>query len=276
MKNFFKIIFLVFIFSLNSCSSKDDVAKIFFFDVNQGDSSFIDYKNTTILIDTGDSKFVNKVISTLKDQNVKSIDYVILSHDHEDHVSGFLDVYNNFKIKNLILPDALKDETFNKIEQVVNNSNTSIHYIKDPTNLKLSNNFNLKFLSKLEGNPENINNTSLVFSLSMYNFDILYTGDIEEDGQLSLLNQNIKSEILKVPHHGAFNNDKNNVEKFLNKVSPLISVISSGDNSYGHPNKSTLNILESLDSKILRTDEMGTIYMECNFDKDTLTISSIL
>ncbi len=110
----------------------------------------------------------------------------------------------------------------------------------------------------------------------MYNFDILYTGDIEEDGQLSLLNQNIKSEILKVPHHGAFNNDKNNVEKFLNKVSPLISVISSGDNSYGHPNKNTLNILESLDSKILRTDKMGTIYMQCNFDKDTLTISSIL
>lgn len=112
MKNFFKIIFLVFIFSLNSCSSKDNVAKIFFFDVNQGDSSFIDYKNTTILIDTGDSKFVNKVISTLKDQNVKSIDYVILSHDHEDHVSGFLDVYNNFKIKNLILPDALKRWNF--------------------------------------------------------------------------------------------------------------------------------------------------------------------
>lgn len=276
MKKFFKIIFLILILSLNSCSSENDVAKIFFFDVNQGDSSFINYKDTNILVDTGDSRFVDSVISILKKQNIKSIDYVILSHDHSDHVSGFLDIYNNFKIKNLILPDTLKDETFNRIEQVVDNSNTSIHYIKNPTNLKISNNFNLKFLSKLEDNTENINDSSLVFSLSMYNFDILYTGDIEEDGQLSLLNQNIKSEILKVPHHGAFNNDKNNVEKFLNKVSPLISIISSGDNPYGHPNKNTLNILESLNSKILRTDKMGTIYIECNFDKDTLTISNIL
>ena len=74
MKNFFKIIFLIFIFSLNSCSSKDDIAKIFFFDVNQGDSSFVTYNNISILIDTGEKIFTNDVIKILKSKNIKNID----------------------------------------------------------------------------------------------------------------------------------------------------------------------------------------------------------
>ena len=274
MKNFFKIIFLVFIFSLNSCSSKDDIAKIFFFDVNQGDSSFVTYNNISILIDTGEKIFTNDVIKILKSKNIKNIDYLILTHDHSDHSSGFFEIYDNFKIKNLILPDTLRDETFNEIENFLENSNITINYIKNPSNLKISNNFNIKFLSSFKNTPEEFNDSSLVFKLSINDFDVLYTGDIEENGQLNVLNQDLKSEILKVPHHGAYNNDKNNVEKFLTKVTPLISIISVGPNSYGHPNKNTLNILNTLNSKILRTDEVGNILITCNFENDSLTIDT--
>lgn len=274
MKNFFKIIFLIFIFSLNSCSSKDDIAKIFFFDVNQGDSSFVTYNNISILIDTGEKIFTNDVIKILKSKNIKNIDYLILTHDHSDHSSGFFEIYDNFKIKNLILPDTLRDETFNEIENFLENSNITINYIKNPSNLKISNNFNIKFLSSFKNTPEEFNDSSLVFKLSINDFDVLYTGDIEENGQLNVLNQDLKSEILKVPHHGAYNNDKNNVEKFLTKVTPLISIISVGPNSYGHPSKNTLNILNTLNSKILRTDEVGNILITCNFENDSLTIDT--
>lgn len=274
MKNFFKIIFLIFIFSLNSCSSKDDIAKIFFFDVNQGDSSFVTYNNISILIDTGEKIFTNDVIKILKSKNIKNIDYLILTHDHSDHSSGFFEIYDNFKIENLILPDTLRDESFNEIENFLENSNVKINYIKNPSNLKISNNFNIKFLSSFKNTPEEFNDSSLVFKLSINDFDVLYTGDIEENGQLNVLNQDLKSEILKVPHHGAYNNDKNNVEKFLTKVNPLVSIISVGSNSYGHPSKNTLNILNTLNSKILRTDEVGNILITCNFENDSLTIDT--
>lgn len=274
MKNFFKIIFLIFIFSLNSCSSKDDIAKIFFFDVNQGDSSFVTYNNISILIDTGEKIFTNDVIKILKSKNIKNIDYLILTHDHSDHSSGFFEIYDNFKIENLILPDTLRDESFNEIENFLENSNVKINYIKNPSNLKISNNFNIKFLSSFKNTPEEFNDSSLVFKLSINDFDVLYTGDIEENGQLNVLNQDLKSEILKVPHHGAYNNDKNNVEKFLTKVNPLVSIISVGSNSYGHPSKNTLNILNTLNSKILRTDEVGNILITCNFENDSITIDT--
>lgn len=103
----------------------------------------------------------------------------------------------------------------------------------------------------------------------------MYAEDIEEYEQLKLMDKNLKSEVMKVPHHGAFNNDKNNVENFFKKVSPLISVISVGNNSYGHPNKNTLSILENLKSKILRTDEVGTIQIICDFKNQSLSIREI-
>lgn len=274
MKIVSKFIFLILIFFLSSCSHKKDILEIFFFDVNQGDSSFITYNNVSILIDTGEKIFTNDVIKILKSKNIKNIDYLILTHDHSDHSSGFFEIYDNFKIENLILPDTLRDETFNEIENFLENSNVKINYIKNPSNLKISNNFNIKFLSSFKNTPEEFNDSSLVFKLSINDFDVLYTGDIEENGQLNVLNQDLKSEILKVPHHGAYNNDKNNVEKFLTKVTPLISIISVGPNSYGHPSKNTLNILNTLNSKILRTDEVGNILITCNFENDSLTIDT--
>lgn len=274
MKIVSKFIFLILIFFLSSCSHKKDILEIFFFDVDQGDSSFVTYNDISILIDTGEKFFTNDVIKILKSKNIKNIDYLILTHDHSDHSSGFFEIYDNFKIENLILPDTLRDETFNEIENFLENSNIKINYIKNPSNLKISNNFNIKFLSSFKNTPEEFNDSSLVFKLSINDFDVLYTGDIEENGQLNVLNQDLKSEILKVPHHGAYNNDKNNVEKFLTKVTPLISIISVGPNSYGHPSKNTLNILNTLNSKILRTDEVGNILITCNFENDSLTIDT--
>ena len=208
MKNFFKIIFLIFIFSLNSCSSKDDIAKIFFFDVNQGDSSFVTYNNISILIDTGEKIFTNDVIKILKSKNIKNIDYLILTHDHSDHSSGFFEIYDNFKIKNLILPDTLRDETFNEIENFLENSNITINYIKNPSNLKISNNFNIKFLSSFKNTPEEFNDSSLVFKLSINDFDVLYRHVVcvDQHGEPAVTCHNCSSSGGRSPlfHMGSF------------------------------------------------------------------------
>lgn len=274
MKLIRKFIFFILLLFLFSCNNENNTLKIFFFNVGQGDSSFINYKDISILIDTGEKNFTNNVVKILKSQKIKNIDYFVLSHDHADHSSGFFEIYQNFKIKTLILPDTLRDKTFNNIEKFLENSQVKIMYIKNPSNLKILNNFNINFLSSFENPPKEFNDSSLVFKLSVNDFDILYTGDVEEDGQLKLLNKNLKSEILKVPHHGAYNNDKNNVKSFLNKISPFISIVSVGNNSYGHPNENTLSILKDLNSKILRTDKLGNILIKCNFKNNSLTIDT--
>ncbi|BAK81604.1 ComEC/Rec2 family competence protein [Candidatus Arthromitus sp. SFB-rat-Yit] len=278
MKKIRKIFLLIFFFFLISCSNKNtkDLFNIIFFDVNQGDSSLISYNNISILIDTGEKEFIDNVINTIKSRNIKTLDYVILTHDHSDHSSGFPEIYKNFKVNNVILPGIFKNDTFNEVKSLIKNSKTKLLYIDKPSILNLKNDFKLKFLCDFSNPVEEFNDSSLVFQASVKDFDVLYTGDIEEDKQIELLDMNIKSEILKVPHHGAYNNDKNNVKKFIEKVNPYISVISVGNNSYGHPNKNTLNILNDVNSKILRTDQLGNIIISCDMKNNTLTINSII
>lgn len=275
IRKFLLFILILFLISYSNKNTKDSF-NLFFFDVNQGDSSLINYKDISILIDTGEKEFTDNIINIIKSRNIKTLDYVILTHDHSDHSSGFTKIYKNFKVNNVILPEALKNETFNKVKSLINGSETKLLYINKPITLTIKDNFNLKFLNDFSKPIEEFNDSSLVFQASIEDFDILYTGDIEENGQLDILNMEIESEILKVPHHGAYNNDKNNVKKFIEKVNPYISIISVGNNSYGHPNKNTLNILNNIKSKVLRTDELGTIIINCDLKNNTLTINTII
>jgi competence protein ComEC len=66
----------------------------------------------------------------------------------------------------------------------------------------------------------------------------------------------LNSKVLKVAHHGSKNSSS---EKFLEKVSPELAVISVGENKYGHPHKETLEILEKYGIRVLRTDLNGDI-----------------
>ena len=167
--------FLNFILFISSCSVKNhsDVLEIIFFDVEQGDSSFIRYKNISILVDTGEEIYTNNVIKILKSKNIKNIDYVILSHNHSDHISGFSKIYENFKIYNIILPDVFRRETFNEIEDSLIKTNTNIYYIKNPTTLNILENFGIEFLSSFDKEPKEFNDSSLVCKINVNDFDIL-------------------------------------------------------------------------------------------------------
>jgi competence protein ComEC len=105
---------------------------------------------------------------------------------------------------------------------------------------------------------EDSNNTSIVSKLIFGNSSFLFTGDIYKDVEenLALTPFDLNSKILKVAHHGSKTSSS---EKFLEKVSPEIAVISVGENKYGHPNKETLEILEKYGIRVLRTDREGDI-----------------
>ena len=98
-------------------------------------------------------------------------------------------------------------------------------------------------------------------------FTMLYTGDISSEVEQALINDSqIKDKLknidyLSVPHHGS---KYSSSEQFINTVNPKVSVISAGkNNSYGHPHKETLERLESVDTSIYRTDELGQITCSC-------------
>ena len=112
-----------------------------------------------------------------------------------------------------------------------------------------------------------INNNSLVCKLKYKTFSILFTGDIEEIAEKSILEKykntnELKSTILKVPHHGS---KTSSTADFLNKIKPQIALIGVGQNNkFGHPSEGTIKKLEQINTKILRTDSMGEIVIKTN------------
>ena len=102
-----------------------------------------------------------------------------------------------------------------------------------------------------------LNDTALVMLLKSSNLTALYTGDAGFNIENELMKKyDLNADILKVGHHGS---KYASSMEFLNKVSPKISAIGVGKNSYGHPTKETLSRLADIGSQIFRTDKDGTI-----------------
>ena len=110
-------------------------------------------------------------------------------------------------------------------------------------------------------NEKNSNNSSIVYVLEYLNFKALMTGDIEIEGINRLVREKKIPEVeyIKIPHHGSKNNITSSLLKFSN---PKVAVISVGKNSYGHPNKETLELLERYKVKVYRTDEKGNVLIK--------------
>ena len=103
----------------------------------------------------------------------------------------------------------------------------------------------------------NLNNTSIVLKLTYKNIKFLFMWDLEKDKEKELTD--VDSDILKVGHHGSSTSSS---KEFIDNVTPTYSIISVGkDNSYKHPSSKTIKSLEGINSKILRTDEIGSIIL---------------
>ena len=119
---------------------------------------------------------------------------------------------------------------------------------------------------------KDINDLSLVVLGRVYSnvlknigIDVLFTGDIsaEKEKELARL-YDLNADILKVSHHGSkYSSDSD----FLKKVSPAVSVIEVGKNSYGHPTKEALGRLANFSRQVYRTDENGLVKLVVDNDK---------
>ena len=116
-------------------------------------------------------------------------------------------------------------------------------------------------------NDNILNNNSIVAKINYKSFSMLFTGDIEAIAEEKILeeykNTNIlKATLLKVAHHGS---KTSTTEEFLYETKPKISLIGVGkNNTFGHPNRSTIEKLEAINSRIYRTDEYGEIIIKIN------------
>lgn len=239
--------------------------EVHFINVGQGDSTYIELGDgTDILIDGGESKYGNTVVNYLKNLE-KDIDleYVIATHPDSDHVGGLQEVFKQLDVKNFYYPvDAPHDtQTWNNVLNLAKTEGCKILDAKSGTTLNIGGAV-LKFVHPATDYKDN-NEDSVVTLLDYNNTEVLLTGDAEATTENDMVNQNLVGDVdvLKVGHHGS---NSSTTQAFLNKVKPEHSVISVGENSYGHPTSTILNRLVNSGSKVWRTDKNGNVILTSN------------
>lgn len=233
-----------------------------FIDVGQGDCALIQVNNKNLLIDSGTSDSKQKLIRYLKKNNITKLDYIVVTHPHEDHIGGMASVIKNFEVGEFYAPKAITStQTFNDMIDALRAKNLKIKIATPNISLNLGPNTTCVMLSPNKTTYDNLNNYSCTLKITYKNSTYLFTGDIETQAEDEIManGYDISAQVLKVAHHGSKTSSS---QEFLNKVSPKIAIISCGiDNDYGHPNKETLDRLKILNTIIYRTDLDKTIVL---------------
>lgn len=238
-----------------STFNEENPFQIQFIDVGEADCILIKSNDEYALVDAGNNKDGKKLVEYFKSLGITKFNYVIGTHPHEDHIGGLDYIIREFDIDSFLMPDVKLDYlTYTEVIDNLNKKNIPLEIpnIDDIYNL---NDTVIKVLWL--DNKEDINDDSIVLKVIYKNTSYLLTADISKNVELQLLDKDIKSDLLKVAHHGS---QYSTSAQFLKKVDPSFSVISVGkDNDYGFPKQVTLNKLNELNIKTYRTDEQGTI-----------------
>ena len=256
-------------------------------DVGQGDAIFMESENgITYLIDGGSSDVskvgINRIQPFLLSQGVGEIDYAIMSHSDKDHISGLKELIEKEQIdvKNLILPNIVnKDEAYIELENLANEHGITLRYIEAGDAIEDGEIKIICLHPTVDYNATSSNAYSTVLSICYGDFDMLMTGDLEQDGE-ELITKLLKDtdalagyaispvadyDVLKVAHHGSKNST---FDEFLQIINPEVSIVSCGlDNSYGHPHEELLDRLNQIGSDIKITYESGAIMIKTDGEK---------
>lgn len=235
---------------------------VYFIDVGQGDSVFIDTPNLDMLIDGGPRGAGNAVVEYLRGLGVTRIDYVVATHPDADHIGGLITVLTEYNATYTptIIDSGYVAETETYQDYITLANQRTLEYAVRGQVYVLSAYVNVTVL-----NPQNplefddTNDNSVVLKLQVFNVTFLFEGDCEAESEASIMEAgfNLTSIILKVGHHGSQDATS---PAYLEAVNPKIAVISVGlGNSYGHPDQETLGKLADMGVIVYRTDLNGNI-----------------
>lgn len=246
--------------------------KVHFIDVGQADCILIESNKKYMLIDAGNNDDEKLILTYLKKNKVKRLEYVIGTHPHEDHIGSLDAVIKNFEIGKVILPE--KEHTTQTFEDVLDAIEDKGLKITKPVVSKEYKLGTAKFIiiAPNADYKDELNDWSVGIKLINKNDSFIFVGDAEKEAEDDILKNDIdiSADVLKISHHGS---DTSTSNAFLNEVSPSSVVISCGKgNSYGHPNKTIINKLKKKKINIYRTDEQGTIVASSNGNKITWNI----
>ena len=263
------LIVLSIVMASSASATLDDKLHVYFLDVGQGDAILIRTpSHQNILTDGGPSpEQLNLNLGKHLPFWKHDIDLITSTQPHSDHLAGLVDVVRRYNVKQVIAPDVDYDSSaYNEWRKLLETSDIECKTACAGQRMNLDNSIYIEILNPplngFESTSSDIDNNGVVLRLVYDEISFLFTTDIRQEAEQRLLDCGyiLKSNVLKVAHHGS---DTSSCAKFLNAVNPDLAIISVGrDNKFGHPHAEVVERLSN--SKVLRTDEHGTIELITN------------
>jgi competence protein ComEC len=249
-------------------NTPDDKLHISFLDVGQGDAILIQTPNgQDILIDGGpDPQKINLELSKKLPFWDRTIDLVVCTQPHADHVTGLVEVLQRYKVKRVLDPEvSYNSSIYQEWCNLVEDKEIEYNIAWAGQEIDLGSGIEMEVLNPpeglWEGTSDDVDNNGVVLRLTWGKVSFLFTADIREEAEFELIGQraNLKSTVLKVAHHGS---ETSTASQFLAAVDPEVAVISVGaDNPFGHPSPEVVErLIDGVgEYNVYRTDEDGTV-----------------
>lgn len=252
---------------------------VYVLDVGQGDAVLLRIGEATMLIDTGSASESAALRTALLRHGVKRLDYLVLTHPHEDHIGNARSVLEWLEVGEVLLPAMDSEDSIYGLFCAVAKTESSVRSAQTGDRFSLGK-ATVKVL--LAGGDvrdttdadQNVNNGGTVLRIELGEKALLFMGDAESAAEEALLDMyplgELRCDFLRVGHHGSSTSSS---APFLAATSPSIAAISCGrDNTYGFPHKEVLEGLCAVGAQVYRTDEGGTLV----FYTDGSTLSHVL
>lgn len=244
------------VYALPKIATENKEFKVVFLDVGQGDASLIKMPGgQTILIDGGPNNVVLNRLGEHMPFYRRTIDTLIISHWHDDHIIGLREILERYRVYTLIyMAGGEKNELAEDILKTAQRLGVKILVLKNEQTLNYQDNCSLNLLSSLSLGVKENGNNSIIARLNCHGLSFMLSGDNELAVEKALLASgiNLKVDILKASHHGS---KTSNSREFLEALQPRLVVIPVGaDNKFNHPADVVLEMMADLRLNVKRTD----------------------
>lgn len=238
-----------------------------FFDVGHGDSILVQSPSgRTLLIDAGLEKAGPTVVADLNSRNVTSLDILLATHPHKDHIGGMQDIIQEFPVKRFIQSGIPGTSTlYRNLETTLTQDRIPVTNVTSGDTIAFDPDVSLMVLNPPSQPSDDINTNSIVLRMVYRNATFLFAGDATTDSEDAMLEAGypLQADVLKVGHHG---NSGSTSTRFLQAVRPQLAVIEAGNdtenNGKKNPSDKVLRRLTAENATVFRTDVNGTVCME--------------